>query len=233
MRKIKTYTTVLVVLAVAAACGGGGGGNPAPKLPPSAASLVFPIDNTECNEGTVISDTQSTVTFMWNASEHTDTYTLTVRNLNTGQLQTLNTSAIQLDVTLLRGIPYEWWVVSANAETSETAQSETWRFYNAGLAVENYAPFPAGLNSPKMGTAVDAVSGEVTLIWAGGDVDDDITDYDIYFGTDNPPATLVENTPDTSIQVTVMLGQIYYWTVITRDAEGNTSTSEVFQFRVN
>ncbi|MEM9686305.1 MAG: hypothetical protein AAF934_05215 [Bacteroidota bacterium] len=233
MKTLSTYSIVSFVLLFIVACGGDGGGNNTPPLPPSAAGLVFPADNTECNEGTVISDTQSTVTFMWNTSENTDRYTLNIRNLNTGQLQALNISTgTQLEVTILRGEPYEWWVVSANDETPETTQSEVWRFYNAGLAVENYAPFPAEVNSPPMGTAVDAVSGEVTLTWAGGDIDDDIADYDIYFGTATPPVILAGSTSDTSFNVAVTPGEIYYWTVTTRDNQGNTSASEVFEFRV-
>ena len=233
MKNLRKYTILSFVLLLIAACGGDGGGDPPPELPPSATSLIFPGDNTECNEGTVLSDIESRVTFMWNASENTDSYTLNLRNLNTGLTQTFNTGNMQLDVILLRGIPYAWSVTSRADGVSQVAQSSEWRFYNAGLAVENYAPFPAGLNSPGMGTAVDAVSGEVNLAWAGEDIDGDITDYDIYFGTDNPPATLAENTSNTSLDVAVISGDVYYWIVISRDSAGNTSTSEVFEFRVN
>lgn len=233
MKTIRKYIIFSFVVLLTAACGGGGGDNPPPQLPPSAATLVFPGDNTECNEGTVLSDTQSTVTFQWNASDNTDTYTLHIRNLITSQTQTVNTGSIQSDVTILRGTPYEWWVVSSNNGTSQTAQSTAWRFYNAGLAVENYAPFPAEAVSPKTGTAVNAVAGEVTLIWTGEDIDGDIADYDIYFGMDNPPATLAGNTANTAMNVAGTSGTIYYWIVVTRDAEGNTSTSEIFEFRVN
>ena len=34
---------------------------------PVAVALVFPEDNLECQEGTIINDTQSEVIFRWNA----------------------------------------------------------------------------------------------------------------------------------------------------------------------
>lgn len=230
MKSISQYIILTFVLAGMAACGGDK--NPPPK-PPAAATLIFPADNTECHEGTILSAIESSVTLMWNASQNTDSYTLNLTNLNTGATQTFNTGNTQREVILLRGVPYAWSVISRADGVSQTAQSPVWQFYNAGIAVENYAPFPAGLDSPKMGTAVDAVAGEVTLVWTGEDVDDDITGYDLYFGTDNPPAALAGTPSATSLSVPVASGEIYYWRVVSRDAEGNTSNSGVFEFRVN
>ncbi len=234
MKDTAKLTTFSLILLFIVSCGGGGGGdNPPPQPSPSAANLIFPADNTECNEGILLSDSQSTVTFEWDAAANTDSYTLNVRNLNTGQVQSLNTGNTQLDVTIMRGVPYAWWVVSSNS-TSQTAQSAEWKFYNAGLAVENYAPFPAGLISPQMGSGTDATGGEVTLVWDGNDVDGDIADYDVYFDTANPPVNLQQaGTTTISLNVSVVSTEIYYWRVITRDVEGNTSTSAVFEFRVN
>lgn len=230
---MKKFTRVLLVLLGMTACGGSDDGGVPPQQPPSAATLLFPADNTECNEGVVLSDTQSTVTFEWNASANTDSYQLHIRNLNTSQVQTLNTNTTQLNVTLLRGTPYAWWVVSANT-TTQTAQSGEWKFYNAGLATEHYAPFPAEVLNPKTGTAVDAAGGEVSLLWEGEDVDGDLTEYDVYFDTVNPPVVMREaGLPAPSLNVTVVPAGIYYWRVISRDAQGNTSASEVFEFRVN
>ena len=230
MKNIIKITIFSGIFLWIAACGGG---KDNPPVPPSPASLVFPEDNTECNEGIIVSDMESRVTFMWNTSKNTDSYTLSVRNLNTATTQTFNTGDTQFEVTLLRGIPYAWSVISRADGVSQTAQSPEWKFYNAGLAVENYAPFPAGLDSPQMGAAVDAVAGEVMLAWEGSDIDGDIVDYEVYFGTDNPPTTMVSGTTSMSLNVAVTPGGIYYWRVVTRDSEGNTSTSDIFQFRVN
>ena len=52
---------------------------------PVAAILVFPEDNTECNEGTIINDTQSKVVFRWNTSEHTDAYEVVLTKTETDE----------------------------------------------------------------------------------------------------------------------------------------------------
>ncbi|NNJ88878.1 MAG: hypothetical protein HKP53_05715, partial [Eudoraea sp.] len=60
-----------------------------------------------------------------------------------------------------------------------------------------------------------------------------ITEYDILFGTETTPATLLGTTSENTIDATVASGQIYYWRIITKDSEENTSESEIFDFRVN
>ncbi len=232
-KQILAYITFTVFTCIS--CGGGGEDTtPAPEVtPPSAAVLIFPEDNTECNEGTVLSETQSTVTFRWNASANTDTYTVNVKNLRTNSTTTQNATTNQADITILRGVPYSWTVVSRANGTSQTATSQSWKFYNAGLPVESYIPFPAVAVSPQTGADVDATSGMVTLEWEGSDIDDDIQNYDVFFGTENPPVNQVNTVTNTSIEVNITAGTVYYWSILTRDDEGNTSNSEVFQFRAN
>ncbi len=52
--------------------------------PPSAATLIFPVNNTECNEGIVISDTETDVLFQWEEAANASSYVLEITNLNTG-----------------------------------------------------------------------------------------------------------------------------------------------------
>lgn len=229
MKRIHLFF-LLPLLMGALACGGG---NDSPPKPPGAANLLFPEDNTECNEGAILSASESTVTFMWEASQNTSAYTVNVRNLLTGVTQSFNTNATQLGITLLRGTPYAWSVISKGSGVSQTAESDEWKFYNAGVAVENYAPFPAALVSPQMGVAVNAVGGTVALSWTASDVDGDITGYDVYAGTVNPPVALAGSPVAASWNLPVTSGLVYYWRVVTKDSEGNTAQSEVFQFRVN
>lgn len=231
-----TITYLVAFTFVLVSCGGGGNEDVEPKpeaTPPSAATLIFPEDNTECNEGNVISDTQSTVTFRWNVSANTDAYTITIKNLRTNATTTQNSVANQADVTILRGVPYSWYVVSRANGSSQTAQSQTWKFYNAGEPVESYIPFPAEAVNPLTGADIDASSGSVTLEWQGSDIDNDIQDYDVYFGTVNPPSDKISTTANTSLEATISAGNIYYWMIVTRDSENNTSNSEIFQFRAN
>ncbi len=219
-------------------CGGGGddsGGpdpDPDPVPAPAAATLVFPDDDTECNEGEIVNDTQSTVTFEWNASQNTDSYEVNLRDLNTNNTSRTISNTTTADITIGRGVPYEWFVVSRASGTNETANSPTWRFYNQGPGVENYAPFPAEAVNPPRGATIND-SDTVTLEWEGGDVDDDLSEFDVFFGTDVDPTSLLETTANNTSEATISSGQVFYWKVVSKDSQGNTSQSEIFEFRVD
>ncbi len=217
-------------------CGGSGNGDPEPEppvvvTPPSATTLIFPDNNTECNEGVVVNATQSTVTFRWTEAQNADTYELNVRNLDNNNTARSNVSTNSADLTLLRGVPYEWFVISRANGTNETATSATWRFYNQGPGVENYAPFPAEVVSPERGSTV-AATGTVSLVWAGSDVDNDLVDFEVFLGTDAAALTSLGTTTESTLVASIDAGTIYYWRVLSRDSQGNTSLSEVFEFRV-
>lgn len=225
---------LFLVLALTASCGGSGGDTdpePIPVPAPSAATLVFPANNSECNEGEILSDTQSRVLFQWSASQNTDSYQVNLINLNTNSTSLANSSTNEVEITLLRGVPYEWFVVSRANGTNETATSAVWRFYNAGAGITNYAPFPAEAVNPGRGATISATTA-VTLEWTGNDVDNDIDSYNLYFGTADPPALLETGITATSFEVSVASGQTYYWQVETVDAAGNQTLSELFNFRV-
>ncbi len=198
---------------------------------PGASSLIFPDNNQECNQGVDVSDTQSTVTFRWSATSNTDSYTLNLKNLITQSTTSHPSLTNELAVTILKGTPYSWYIISENIDVVETAQSATWKFYNAGNPIESYAPFPADLLAPAMSSILSGVTDQ-TLTWQGDDIDNDIVSYDVYFDTTSPPASLEGNTSNTSMNVTVASGNTYYWRVVTIDGEGNNSQSEIFEFRV-
>lgn len=233
-----TRSLALAALALSTACGGGdSGGNPEPDPQPQpeprpiAATLVFPENDSECTEGVIVNDNQSRVTFQWNASQNTDSYQVNLRNLNTGStaLATSNTNAV--DITLLRGVPYEWFVVSRANGTTETASSAVWQFYNAGPGITNYAPFPAQAIAPTRGSTVSA-SPTIGLEWSGSDVDGDIASYTVYFGTQDPPPSLAEGLTTTTFETALAGAGTYFWQVETLDEGGNRTLSEVFVFRV-
>lgn len=217
------------------ACGGGGGDDDGggPTTPPSAATLIFPENNTECNEGTIISDTQSSVTFRWNEAADTDSYVVILTNLENNQVTNRTATTTSLDITISRGTPYSWQVESRASGTSQTARSTISRFYNAGEPIESFAPFPAAAVNPNIGETVDGSTGSITLRWSGSDIDNDIVEYDIFFDTANPPSNLEATQGGTTLNVDVTASTVYYWQVVTRDSEGNTSTSELFQFKTN
>lgn len=231
-KKFIQLFSLLFVFLIFIACGGsgdGGGDIIDPVPPPKATTLVFPLQDSECNEGVIVSETQSRVTFEWNASDDTDSYTLVITNLLDNTSKSSTTSNTTKDEDILRGVPYSWLVTSKANGNSTTADSPLWKFYNAGDAVENYAPFPAELVSPIMGGLANT---STTLEWIGSDLDSDIDSYDVYLDTNNPPTVLHENTSSMTSNVSSLSANtVYYWSVTTKDAHGNTSQSPVFEFR--
>ena len=201
---------------------------------PDKATLTFPAQNQLCTNGSVISTTQSSIIFTWNASANTDSYELDIKNLLTNTTATQTVTTNQATVTLLRNTPYSWFVVSKSVSTTATSQSDTWKFYNAGLGTISYAPFPAAIISPTYAQNVTASGGKLNLTWTGSDVDNDIVGYDVYLGTSATPALLQSNIANMFLNnVSVTSGTTYYWQVVTKDSQGNTSASDVYLFKVN
>lgn len=212
-------------------CGGGddGGGSTTP-IKPAAAIQVAPLKDAECNTGTVVSTTESTVSFQWNAASNADSYTLVVTNLNSKVATQKVANTNSATMTLLRGVPYSWKVISKSSKSTETATSEVWKFYNAGVGVSNYAPFPAEAVSPIIGNTT--ATSTVTLKWSTSDIDNDITKYEVYLGTTNPPTVLHTTTTNQQISnISLTAKTTYYWKVVTTDSKKNSSSSPVFDFR--
>lgn len=224
------------VLTLLVSCGGGDspGGEPDPEPVPDpiAVTLVFPENNTECNEGEILSADQSRVIFQWNASQNTDSYEVSLTNLNTNTISNTISNTNEASIILQRATPYEWTVTSRANGTNQTASSAAWRFYNAGEAVSNYAPFPATAIFPERGSTL-ANAGAITLSWETSDIDNDLASYDIYLEENNSgQQVLVGTTAENNLDINVSASSVYHWQVVSLDVVGNSSVSEVFQFAV-
>lgn len=205
-----------------------------PVARPERANLVYPERNSECNTGVNIDEISSRVEFKWQASNNTEIYELRATNLNTSVTQTISTESLSAKLPLQKGAPYSWFVTSKNSESSESATSEVWYFYNSGYET-SHAPFPAGIISPRSGASVFRdINNEITLEWSGADLDDDLLGFEVYFSTENPPTTMVGNTTadKTTLKINVLPNMVYYWQVISRDEKGNTSDSGIYEFKV-
>lgn len=205
-----------------------------PTPNPSAAVLTFPAQNSACTTGTIISATQSTITFTWNSAANADSYEIDIKNLLTGTLTTQTSTTNLLAVDLLRNTPYSWYVVSKSSKVSATSQSDTWKFYNAGPGTVSHPPFPADVLKPTFGQNVTASAGTINLSWTGSDPDSDLVNYDVYFGISATPPILKSGVTDMFLNaVSVTSGTTYYWKIISWDGQGNNSDSGVYQFKVN
>jgi hypothetical protein len=222
---------VLFLIVVATACSDDDENTKSTVEPPTAATLIFPENNTVCNEGTIVSETETDVLFQWEEATNASSYVLQIINLDNGSARNISTLSNEFLIRILRGTPYSWSVKSLVGGTNETAESPVWRFYNAGLPVESHPPFPAEAISPQGGTTVE--QGTIALQWEASDIDNDISSYSVVLDTMNPPVTEAGSTSNTSLEVSVSSGLVYYWKIITIDALGNASHSSIFQFAVN
>jgi len=240
---MKLYKLNLLIGAVALlfSCGGGGD-DTEPTIPeppqeviasPSAATLTFPADNTECNTGVIINENQSNVTFEWNASENTDSYEVNLRNLNTGNTSKTASTNPTATIPIARGTPFAWFVISKANGTTETATSPEWQFYNEGPGITNYAPFPAEVVFPARGQNITSTNTTLSLEWSASDIDEDILNFEVFFDTSEDPSTSIGTTAENTIAVTVTQGTTYRWKVVTTDEFNNSSTSEIFDFKIN
>ncbi|MGA9117539.1 MAG: FISUMP domain-containing protein [Bacteroidota bacterium] len=78
-------------------------------------------------------------------------------------------------------------------------------------------------------------SPAVMLGWTCSDPDSDALTYDVYFGSSNPPDTLVSsNQPDTILARTGLVsGATYYWKVVAKDDRGDSTAGPAWSFTTN
>ena len=206
-------------------------------IEPGVASLISPANNETCLDGTSLNDTQSNVSFSWSTASDALSYEVIISNLLTQTSQNFTTDTNQTTIALNKEEPYSWYVKSIGEEGSTPSESEQWKFYLAGDAVVNYAPFPTELISPRSGANITPdVNNLVTLNWKGSDVDGDLTRYEVYLDQTNATtliSTLDFEANDTSLEVEVENKTTYYWKVIAIDINGNQSNSGIYAFRTN
>jgi hypothetical protein len=205
--------------------------------PPTAAALSLPANNTVCYEGTNVSSLTSDVSFSWSTAKDTEVYDLVITNLNTltNTTKSVN-SENKATVTLYKGTPYRWQVISKSNKSKETASSEVWKFYLAGEGASTFAPFPAVMIAPVSGASVIPNAGKVNLIWSGADPDSKVLTYEIYIDTDQAKVLNRQVAPSvtasSNLLVTVKSGSVYYWSVKTTDGILSSYTIP-YSFRVN
>ena len=204
---------------------------------PGVATLLSPANDETCLDGTSLNDTQSNVDFSWSTATDAVSYEVVVTNLLTQSSQTFTAVSNQTTLALTKAEPYSWRVRSIGEEGSTPSESEQWKFYLAGDAVVNYAPFPSELISPRSGANITPNTNNlITLSWNASDVDGDLAQFEVYL--DQTDATTRIETIDyqaqeTSLDVEVENNATYYWKIIAIDANGNQSNSGVYSFRTN
>ena len=205
------------------------------SLDPASALLSLPANNVLCETGTSVSETHSDVAFTWEILANTESYDLTIKNLETSATQSaLGLTEPNAMVKLEKGTAYSWVIESKNTQTTKTATSDTWKFYLAGPGTSNHVPFPAALLSPERDARIARNSnGEVDFSWEGADPDanDELT-YTLYVDDidgKQTPSSVWSDLNDQSVSVALDGSTKYYWRVFTSDGS-NSSFSQIQTF---
>ena len=210
---------------------------PVVPINPSAPTLISPANDETCLDGTSINDSQSNVDFRWSSAANALSYELVVTNLLTQSSQTYPATSNQTTVALNKAEPYNWSVKSIGEVGSVPSQSIQWKFYLAGDAVVNFAPFPSELISPQSGANVTPdINNLIKLQWNASDVDDDLAQFEVYLDKNDATTiikTIAYQTEEESIEIDVENGSTYYWKIIAIDTNQNQSSSGVYTFRTN
>ena len=203
-----------------------------PEAPaPTASALLKPLNNTVCEEGKIISLSQSEVAFSWDPSQNTNIYELRITNLttNTSITRSISHPTTSINEPLNRGVPYSWQIKSKSSKTYKTAETAEWKFYLSKDGNSNYAPFPATIVSPKPGEIIASTEGKLTLSWTGSDPDAGSTlSYQVFVDTSLAKVNSLESKPIASTTnstiIPVLSNTVYYWRIKTSDGQNSSYT---------
>lgn len=197
---------------------------------PEQTVLILPEDNTSCLYVSQSSSTAS-VDFSWKQALHTDEYKLVVKNLTTNEQITSITENTGLRLTLTRGTPYQWKVITTSELSNVETSSSNFSFYLEAQQQGDYLPFPARLLSPQNDQIVTLTNGRYDFSWQGEDIDNDLSHYTLLIG--NAEDALSEIATDivtTSFSADLNAAQVYFWQIISYDQIGNSTKSIINRF---
>ncbi len=204
---------------------------------PEVANLISPVDKETCLDGVSINDTQSNVNFVWGTATGALSYELEIANLLTQSTQLYSSDTNELSIALSKAEPYSWSVRSIGETGTTPSVSDPWKFYLAGDAVVNYAPFPADLITPRSGAnTTPDINNLVILRWTADDVDDDLNRFEVYLDAIDGTTLNQEiayQAQETQLEVEVENNTVYYWKIVAIDLNENQSSSGVYTFRTN
>ena len=204
---------------------------------PGVASLISPVDKQMCLDGVSINDTQSNVNFLWGTATDALSYELEIANLLTQSTQLYSSDTNEISIALSKAEPYSWLVRSIGETGTTASVSDPWKFYLAGDAVVNYAPFPSELITPRSGAnTTPDINNLVILRWTADDVDNDLNRFEVYLDAIDGTTLNQEIeylAEETQLEVEVENNTVYYWKIVAIDLNGNQSSSGVYTFRTN
>lgn len=197
---------------------------------PEQTTLILPEDNTSCLYVSQNSSTAS-VDFSWQEAQHTDAYKVVVRNLTTEEETISITENTSIRLTLTRGAPYQWKVVTTSELSEVETASNNFSFYLEAQQQRNYLPFPARLLSPQLDERISLTNGEYNFSWQGDDLDDDLSHYTLLIGaTADSLNEIATDIIASSYSAALNNGEVYFWQIISYDQNGNSTKSLANRF---
>ena len=223
------YLTIIGLIFIS--CSNGGDDEPEIDYNPSVPALVAPINNKACIDQYLILE--------WNKSTDVNNseiiYELQIAQDDkfTVELETYETDSNSVEYYLDGETTYYWRVKATNAEGLSSNYSPTYKFYTVYSPEPNTLPYAPELVEPSKTTTVNTTN--TVLQWTATDPDgSDILNYDVYFGTANPPTEkIAENQSENTLEVTVEPATKYYWKVVAKDDKGGETVGKVWDFTTN
>lgn len=119
---------------------------------------------------------------------------------------------------------FDYWTSSADGAIASTTSAQTTVTIPTGSDITVTAHYKASAGTPSPATGSNNASTFTGLSWTP--VSSGVTSQDVYFGTDNPPATLVGSGVSLSSITNAAIGgpladnTMYYWMVKTNGSDG-------------
>ncbi|PXY46012.1 glycoside hydrolase family 78 protein [Flavobacterium hydrophilum] len=224
--KNSIYLSIIALLFLSCS----GGDDDSENAEPTVPVLTLPADNKLCVD--------NTVSFEWkqskdkNKSEIIYHIEIALDNQFTEIVETRESYSNSQEIELYQNTAYYWRIKATNSEGLSSAYSKTRKFYTAGEAVVNHLPFSPELVSPVLNTTLSTTTA--SLKWNAADADGDILNYDVYFGTVNPPVTKIsENNAAKTTDVALQSAKEYFWRVVAKDNKGGETVGQIWRFKTN
>lgn len=144
-------------------------------------------------------------------------------------IQSRQSEGPEVNLDLDPGQRLYWRVKAIDALHNESEFSSARTFYTEPDPGYNSIPQQPQQVQPGNGTTV--TQNKVLLEWTASDADEDDLEYELYFGTEDPPQLMAESLEGTSMEISIESNKTYYWKVIVTDVHGGKAIGGLWYFK--
>ncbi len=140
-----------------------------------------------------------------------------------------NSSIEQYTISGLSNATTYYWQIVAEDDSGNRVAGSIWRFTTTEAADSP----PTAPTNPTPGSEAEDQETSLTLSWnPSTDPEGSAVYYDLYFGTQENPPLNVSNLTTTQYQKGGLSNDtLYYWKVVAKDEQSNSTSGPVWQFR--